>query len=167
MCHISRDGTAIEACEKPAKKVGMPEAQPAQKKKRGRPGKGETREVIPVKLERQQRKTLAQLLRELPRDCDRGSKSNAQNYKNSWNEYKLHLDTADIGITLSALLSGASMQDSLAAIPLFLMTAQRVTNCYDQMDAAYCGSVLRGHSRSLGHVPLNGHNPRCHEKIEF
>jgi len=144
-----------------------PEAQPAEKKKRGRPGKSETREVKPGKLEQQQGKPLAQLLRELPRDCDRGSKSNAQGYKNSWNGYKLHLDTADCGIPVSALLSSASMHDSLAAIPLSLMTAQRVTNCYDLMDAAYCSSVLREHSRSLGHVPLIDHNPRRGEKIEF
>jgi hypothetical protein len=47
------------------------------------------------------------------------------------------------------------------------MTAQRVTNCYDLMDAAYCSSVLREHSRSLGHVPLIDHNPRQGEKIEI
>jgi len=173
--HISRDGTAIEAREKPAKKPvlskveGMeaPETAPAVAKKRGRPRKNEVREVKPGKLEQQQGKPLAQLLRELPRDCDRGSKSNAQGYKNSWNGYKLHLDTADCGIPVSALLSSASMHDSLAAIPLSLMTAERVTNCYDLMDAAYCSGVLREHSRSLGHVPLIDHNPRRGEKIEF
>jgi len=147
--------------------MGAPETQPAEKKKRGRPGKGEAREVKPGKLEGQRGKPLAQLLQELPRDCDRGSKCNAQGYKNSWNGYKLHLDTADCGIPVSALLSSASMHDSLAAIPLSLMTAQRVTNCYDLMDAAYCSSVLREHSRSLGHVPLIDHNPRRGEKIEF
>lgn len=59
------------------------------------------------------------------------------------------------------------MHDSQAAIPLALMTAERVTNCYDLMDAAYCSSVLREHSRSLGHVPLIDHNPRTGEKIEL
>ena len=59
------------------------------------------------------------------------------------------------------------MHDSLAAIPLSLMTAQQVTNCYDLMDAAYCSSVLREHSRSLGHVPLIDHNPHRGEKIEL
>src|SRR4030066_1327487 len=43
--HISRDGTAIEAREKTAKKIEAPEALPAEKKKRGRPGKGEAREA--------------------------------------------------------------------------------------------------------------------------
>lgn len=169
--HISRDGTAIEAREKPAKKIdvpaGAPETAPAVAKKRGRPRKCEVREAKPGKLAQQQGQSLAQLLKELPRDCDRGSKCNAQGYKNSWNGYKLHIDTADCGIPVSALLTSASMHDSLAAIPLSLMTAQRVTNCYDLMDAAYCSSVLREHSRSLGHVPLIDHNPRKGEKIEF
>src|SRR5450631_1447680 len=173
--HISRDGTAKEAREKPAKKpvlskvegVEAPEKQLAEPKKRGRPRKGEIREVKLGKLEQQQGKPLAQLLKELPGDCDRGSKCNAQGYKNSWNGYKLHIDTADCGIPVSALLSSASMHDSLAAIPLSLMTAERVTNCYDLMDAAYCSSVLREHSRNLGHVPLIDHNPRKGEKSEF
>ena len=165
--HISRDGTAIEAREQPAKKDKTPESSPAVAKKRGRPCVGEVREVKPSKLELQRDQPLVALLKELPRECDRGSKCNAQGYKNSWNGYKLHIDTADCGVPVSALLSSASTHDSLAAIPLAIMTAERVTNCYDLMDAAYCSGVLRDHSRSLGHVPLIDHNPRRGEKIEF
>ena len=165
--HISRDGTAIEARETPTKRDNAPESAPAVAKKRGRPCKDEIREVKPGKLAQQQGKPLAQLLNELPRECDRGSKCNAQGYKNSWNGYRLHIDTTDCGVPVSALLSSASMHDSLAAMPLALMTAERVTNCYDLMDAAYCSSVLREHSRGLGHVPLIDHNPRKGEKIEF
>ncbi len=165
--HISRDGTAIEAREKPAKREKTPESAPAVPKKRGRPCAGEIREVKQGKLELQRGKTLAELLNELPRECDYGNKCNAQGYKNGWNGYKLHIDTADCGVPVSALLSSASMHDSLAAMPLAMMTAERVTNCYDLMDAAYCSSVLREHSRSLGHVPLIDHNPRKGEKIEF
>ena len=163
--HISRDGTAIESREKPARKAAATEA--SAPKKRGRPKKGEGREAKLSKIEQQCGKTLAQLLAELPLRCDRGTKCNAQGYKNSWNGYKLHIDTADCGIPVSALLTGASMHDSLAAMPLSLMTAQRVTNCYDLMDAAYCSDILREHSRSLGHVPLIDHNPRRGEKSEF
>jgi hypothetical protein len=186
--HISRDGTAIESREKPVKKVEVKEApaeaiipalditpvsvevQAAPKRKRGRPrkdGRREAREVKSGKIEQQCGLPLAQLLETLPRQCDTGTKSNAQGYRNSWNGYKLHIDTADCGIPVSALLTSASMHDSLAAIPLSLMTAERVTNCYDLMDAAYCSSVLREHSKSLGHVPLIDHNPRGGEKIEF
>ena len=43
------------------------------------------------------------MLAALPQACDRGSKCNAQGYKISWNGYKLHLDTADCGVVVSAL----------------------------------------------------------------
>jgi len=59
------------------------------------------------------------------------------------------------------------MHDSLAAIPLSLISAARVTSLYDVMDAAYCSLDLHEHSRSLGHVPLIDHNPRGGEKEEF
>lgn len=165
--HISRDGTAIEAREKPSKRAAASKPAPTAAKKRGRPHKDEIREAKLGKLAQQQGKSLAQLLAGMPRECDRGSKCNAQGYKNSWNGYKLHIDTTDCGVPVSALLSSASMHDSLAAMPLALMTAERVTNCYDLMDAAYCSNVLREHSRSLGHVPLIDHNPRKGEKVEF
>jgi hypothetical protein len=88
-------------------------------------------------------------------------------YKVSWNGYKLHLDTADCGVPISALLSSASMHDSRAAIPLSLISKERVTNLYDVMDAAYCSLDLHEHCRSLNHVPLIDHNPRGGEKEAF
>jgi hypothetical protein len=48
--HISRDRTAIEAREKPARKVEAPETPPAVTKKRGGSRKDEIREVKPGKL---------------------------------------------------------------------------------------------------------------------
>lgn len=172
--HISRDGTAIEARERPAKAPAavatpaVPEAPPAAKKKRGRPRRDEVRP--PAKespIHRQRSQPLAEMIQNIPTACDRGTKCNAQGYKVSWNGYKLHIDTADCGVPIAALLSSASMHDSLAAIPLSLISAQRVTNLYDLMDAAYCSTELRDHSRNLGHVPLIDHNPRRGEKIEF
>lgn len=163
--HISRDGTAIEARERP---VTRESAAPAPARKRGRPRRGESRPAAKESpISRQRRQTLAQMIEEIPTACDRGTKCNAQGYKVSWNGYKLHLDTADCGVPISALLSSASMHDSLAAIPLSLMSAARVTSLYDLMDAAYCCGELREHSRELGHVPLIDHNPRRGEKIEF
>jgi hypothetical protein len=196
--HISRDGTAIEARERPAQTqtaavmpaptvqsawvqadegaaqtstpvaLGQRQTRVAPANKRGRPRRGDVR--APAKespVHRQRQQTLAQMLKDIPTACDRGTKCNAQGYKVSWNGYKLHLDTADCGVPIAALLSSASMHDSLAAIPLSLISAQRVTNLYDLMDAAYCSTELRDHSRSLGHVPLIDHNPRRGEKIAF
>ena len=40
------------------------------------------------------------------------------------------------------------------------MSAQRVTNCYDLMDAAYDAETIAAFSRGLGHVPLIDSNPR-------
>ena len=160
----------IPARERPIKSKGAgaesaPKAKPA---KRGRPRRGEVRlasKQRTVQIQRNQ--TLEQMRQDIPLACDRGTKSNAQGFKTSWRGYKLHIDTADCGVPISALVSSASMHDSRACIPLALMSQQRVTNLYDVMDAAYCSKDLREHSSSLGHVPLIDHNPRGGEKIEF
>ena len=55
----------------------------------------------------------------------------------NWNGYKLHIDTADNGIPISALLTSASVHDSQVAIPLATITARRIQNRYDLMDSAY------------------------------
>jgi hypothetical protein len=104
---------------------------------------------------------------ELDTACAKGTKLNAQGYKISWNGYKLHLDTACCGVPVSVLLTGANVHDSRVALPLMHLSAQRVTNCYDLMDSAYCSSVIREESKKLGHVPLIDHNPRRGEKINF
>ena len=185
--HISRDGTAIEARERPAKPAYAPvettsaaqavlpdttpppvmPTAPALPKKRGRPRRDEARAPKCTRIEQQRSQTLTQMQDDLPRACDRGTKCNAQGYKVSWNGYKLHIDTADCGVPVAAILSSASMHDSQAAIPLSHLTAARVTNLYDVMDAAYCSAELRAHCKDMGHVPLIDHNPRGGEKIEF
>jgi len=166
--HISRDGTAIEAREKPqTKRAEAKLPEPAAPRRRGRPKKGEARVPEPTRLERQVKQSLSAMVAEWPTACDRGTKCNAQGYKVSWNGYKLHLDTTDCGVPVSALLTSASVHDSQVAIPLAAMTANRVTNGYDLMDAAYCSDVIRTHSRDLGHVPLIDHHPRGGEKIPF
>lgn len=166
--HISRDGTAIKAREKPLIQRAKLVTPPVVLKKQGRPKKGEVRPAPePTKIQKQLGQTLEQMLAELPRQCDRGTKCNAQGYKNSWNGYKLHLDTADCGVPISVMITSASTHDSQTAIPLALMSASRVTNHYDLMDAAYCSTDIRAHSRSLGHMPLIDHNPRGGEKQAF
>ena len=155
--HVSRDATAIEGREKATPKPTQP-AKP--KRKRGRPRKGEERPKEPSRLQRQQRMTLTEMLDDLPHACDVGTKRNAKGYKESWIGYKLHLDAADGGIPLSGILTSASVNDCQVAIPLATMTAARVTNLYDLMDAAYDAAEIRAHSESLGHVPIIDVNPR-------
>ena len=155
--HVSRDATAIEGREKPTPKPKQP-AKP--KRKRGRPRKGEERPKEPSRLQRQQQMTLAEMLDDLPHGCDVGTKRNAKGYKESWIGYKLHIDAGDGGIPLSCILTSASVNDCQVAIPLATMSAARVTNRYDLMDAAYDAAEIRAHSESLGHVPIIDVNPR-------
>ena len=155
--HVSRDATAIEGREKPTPKPKQP-AKP--KRKRGRPRKGEERPKEPSRLQRQQQMTLPEMLDDLPHACDVGTKRNAKGYQESWIGYKLHIDAGDGGIPLSCILTSASVHDSQVAIPLATMTAARVINLYDLMDAAYDAAEIRAHSEALGHVPIIDVNPR-------
>jgi hypothetical protein len=157
--HISRDSTAIEAREKPAKS-DKPAAEP--KRQRGRPRKGEIRPAPqPSRIERQHGMTLTAMLADLPRACDVGAKRNAKGHQESWIGYKLHIDTADGEIPVSCVLTAASVHDSQVAIPLATITAGRVTNLYDLMDSAYDVAAIKQHSRDLNHVPIIDVNPRA------
>lgn len=158
MGHVSRDSTAIDGREKPARK----EAKGTETaKKRGRPGKDEPPRVKePTRLQLQPNRTLAENLADLPYLCDVGCKRNSQGYKKTWIGYKLHIDSVDGDIPVSAILTSASTHDSQVAIPLAQMTHERLTNLYDLMDAAYDAEDIAAFSRSLGHVPLIDPNQR-------
>ncbi len=161
--HNSRDSTAIEAREKPLKK------EPVQKiaAKRGRPKHGEERIKPLTRIERQANgMDLADMLNDLPTACDVGTKNNSKGYKVSWTGYKLHLDVADGGIPLSAILTSASTHDSQVAIPLARMSSERVTNLYDLMDSAYDVPQIHDMSRQLGHIPLIDVHPRRDQALK-
>ena len=154
--HISRDSTAIEVREKPIKT----EKSEKPKRKPGRPKKGEEQPKEEKRLERQPRMSLLQMLADLPRQCNVGTKRDSKGYKTSWIGYKLHVDVADGGIPVSCLLTSASLHDSQVALPLATITNERTTNLYDLMDSAYDAPEIKEHSRLLGHVPIIDINPR-------
>ena len=155
--HVSRDSTAIEGREAAGAKVKVK----TPKRRPGRPRKGEEKPKIPSRLERQaDGMSLRAMLDDLPKVCDRGTKKNARGLLETWRGYKLHVDTADCGVPLSAILTSASVHDSQAAIPLATMTAGRVVNLYDLMDAAYDATEIHAVSKRLGHVPVIDANPR-------
>ena len=104
--------------------------------------------------------SLPQILADLPRACDVGAKRNAKGHTTSWIGYKLHVDTADGGIPISCIMTSASTHDSQVAIPLGTLTAGRVENLYDLMDAAYDSIEIRAHCILLGHKPIIDVNPR-------
>jgi len=162
--HISRDSTEIEAREKPVKKAPKPKRP---KRKMGRPKKGEERPKEPTVLEKQQQLSLNEMLTQLPKDCDRGSKQDSKGLSHYWIGYKLHIDTADGELPISCVLTSASLHDSQAAIALMRMTAQRVTNFYDLMDSAYDARIIQEESQKLGHVTIIDSNPRRGKKVEM
>jgi transposase len=164
--HISRDATAIEARERAAKKIKKAKELPQPKASRRKKGEGRRKPL--TRLERQQSMTLEEMLADLPRVCDCGTKRNSKGYPTYWVGYKLHLDVADGGIPISCILTSASVNDSQVAVPLATLTAQRVDNLYDLMDSAYDAQLIKAHSRALGHVPLiDAHTRRGCEKPEF
>ena len=171
-----RSELAVEKCTKntsadpPIPQPSQPAqpAQPAQpsqpaKRKRGRPKGSKKKEKLPTRLERQPQMSLEEMLEDLPKWCDFGCKS-SRGYKETWKGYKLHIDVSDGQIPISCILTSASLSDSQAAIPLAVMTSQRITNLYDLMDSAYDSTIIREHSQSLGHVPIIEMNPRRNKK---
>ena len=164
--HIARDATEIQAREKPAKPQLPVDAPPVHP--RGRPRQGEIRPPVLTRIQRQmQGMNLSAMLADLPRACDVGSKTNSKGFKSSWIGYKLHLDVADGQIPIRAVVTSAGVRDSQVAIPLATLTAARVVNLYDLVDAAYCSPLIRQHSRDLHHIPWIDHNPRGGQKIDF
>jgi hypothetical protein len=177
---IARDATEIEAREKPAehekptpkeanaKKDDPPPPDDARpKRKRGRPRKDEERpKPEPTRLERQATQNVNQMLAELPKACDVGSKKNSKGYKETWIGYKLHIDVACGQIPVSCVLTSASVHDSQVAIPLMTMTGARVSYLYDLMDAAYDAAAIHARSEALGHVPIIDPNFRAQHETK-
>lgn len=164
--HIARDSTAIEVRERfPEKRQPAADQAGKAKAKRGPKGgrrgahkrhKGGKPKYTPkagTRMHQQRKMELKPMVDELPDECSLGVKTRDGNQQ-YWRGYKLHLDVADGQIPISGILTAASLHDSQVAIPLATMTAQRVTNLYDVMDAAYDATEILEHSRSLGHVPI-------------
>ena len=163
--HISRDSTAIEGREKPAKKPPKEKCAP---RKRGRPAKGAYREPKEqTRLQRQIDQPAEEALKELLVVCDCGAKKNSKGFKETWIGYKLHADVNDCGLPVSAVLTAASVHDSQVAIPLMKMSTAKVDYLYDLMDSAYDAGPIYEVSKSLGHVPIIDKNPRGKEIISM
>ena len=164
--HIARDSTAIEARERypetPAQKAAAKPVTKSARRRGRKPGSdarylGGKRPYKPksdTRLERQRSMKLPEMLADLPRQCDLGGKRDSHGNNHYWRGYKLHWDVADGQIPISAVLTSASPHDSQVAIPLATISTQRVTYCYELMDAAYEAHHIVEQSRQLGHVPI-------------
>ena len=157
MFNLSRDSTALEAREKGMKS----ERCKKEARKRGRPKKGEeVTKSKESKLAQQVGMGLSEILAGLKKGCDYGTKKNSKGFKTTWKGYKLHIDTTDSGIPVSAFLTSASVHDSQVALPLAMISGSRVTYLYELMDAAYDSKIIREQAEKQGHVALIDFNNR-------
>ena len=158
--HVLRDFTPIEAREKSIKKPEKTK-KPSQKK-RVRPKKDTIAQIDKeqTRLELQITMGLDEMLANLPKACDVGCKKNSKGFIVSWKGYKLHIDTADGDLPISAILTSASVHDSQVALPLSQITEQRIIHYYDLMDTAYDSKIIRDYSISKGRVALIDFNHR-------
>lgn len=152
--HVSKDSTGIETREKPVKKEENEEEEdelPKIAKKRAPKGCAKK-----TRIQKQASgvMTLDEMIKDLPINCNIGRKNSSSGHMHAWIGYKLHLSVDDNSVPLAAIISSASMNDTQAAIPLAIMTAQRVTSLYDLMDSGYYADAIFEHSQSLGHVPI-------------
>ena len=157
--HKSTDSTAIEAREKPQTKKES-EQKVAKISKRKKRQKKE-----PTRIEMQTSMTIGELLANLPTGCDKGAKRDSKGNVMYWTGYKLHIDTVDGGIPVSAIVTSASVHDSQVAIPLSALSAKKITNCYDLMDSAYDVPAIVAYSQRLNHIPLIDRNPRGNKEL--
>lgn len=93
-------------------------------------------------------------LSELDKDCSWGCKRSSQGNVSFWKGYKLHVDTTESGIPVTAVVTVANVHDSQVAIPLEKLTERRVTHLYSVMDAAYDAAEIRSYIIAKGRVPL-------------
>jgi DDE family transposase/transposase-like protein DUF772 len=169
--HIARDSTAIPAREHIPEAV-MEKKRAARKEKSRRNSKGKRPRTRTgsfaraqahqrgTRIQRQSHQKLEAMLADLPRQCDIGVKKTAEGHEQYWRGYKLHLDVADGQVPISAVLTSASVHDSQVAIPLMILSSQRVVHLYELMDSAYDADPLHAYSRRLNHVPIIAPHPR-------
>ena len=163
--HIMRDSTAIAVPETPAEKKSKPQTSGRSHRKAGTKKKSE--QMAATERQWLGKMTMAEMLAELPRGCDKGCKPNAHGKKESWVGYKLHLDVVDGEIPVSYVLTSASVNDMRVAIPLAKMSAQRVQSCYELMDAGFDCTAIREHGREQHHVPIIPYQKRGSQKPEL
>jgi transposase len=159
--HILRDSTAIEAREKPQnKKADLPMA-PKLPRRRGRPRKGQPRAAKKIsRLATQARQKASVSLALLDTQSAWGAKKNSQGNFSFWKGYKLHLDVTDMGIPVTAVVTGANVHDSQLAIPMEKLTERKICHLYSLMDSAYDAQEIRSYIAAKGRVAIIEGNKR-------
>jgi hypothetical protein len=66
----------------------------------------------------------------------------------------------DLGIPVTAVVTGANVHDSQVAIPMEKLTQRNVTHLYSLMDAAYDATEISEYISATGRKPLIDQNKR-------
>lgn len=139
--HTSIDGSSIEVAEKAViveKKIRTTQDQLGQ--------------------------TTQEILEDLPDVCNFGAKKDSNGKGFKWKGYKLHAAVNDYNIPIAAVVTSASVNDTLCAIPLVRIVEQRVDNLYYLMDKGYDSAATHAEVKSHGKVALIDFNHRGNEK---
>lgn len=158
VCNLSIDSTPIDVCEKPVKK----EKTKKEKGKKGRKKKGSDEEA-----EYQQRQKMEAMLKELRENgnideymrnlenrCSCAGKMNSKGNM-AWRiGLKAHFSVDDNGIPICYFVTGMSVHDSKAAIPILRKSNERCNFLYALMDSGYYSKEIAAYTRSLEKVPV-------------
>lgn len=149
--HLTTDSTSISVREKPIRKKNAKlrkKERDAARRKKVQAGELNIRQKQLIEP------SLDEILKNLPKACDRGLKRNSHGYHIFWHGYKLHTAVDDYGIAIAAIVTSASCNDGTVAIPIAIKANKVAHNRYDLMDAAYDHPEIKEHSYSLGHIPI-------------
>lgn len=156
--YICRDSTAIAARETA---INTKSGIKPEVKKRGRPRKDEVRpEKKQTNIEKQITQESDKSLSDMNKSCAWGVKKNSQGNMSYWKGYKLHLDVTDLGIPVTALVTGANVHDSQLAIPMEQITGKKISWQYSLMDAGYDADTIISFIKSQSRLPLIDQNKR-------
>jgi hypothetical protein len=152
--HVSIDGSAIVVAEKasPAKKIFV--KTKSGKKKRVVENKNKNSAKIQLTQD------TATIINNLSTVCDYGTKKDSKGYKYTWKGYKLHVAVNDYNIPVVAIVTSASVNDTLVAITLIRNVEDRIDNLYYLMDAGYDATAIRAEITNHGKVGLIDFNQR-------
>jgi IS5 family transposase len=112
------------------------------------------------RLAEQSRQKASEALKVLNTACCWGCKRNSQGNVTFWKGYTLHLDVTDMGIPVTAVVTGANVHDSQVAIPMEKLTERKVSHLYSLMDAAYDAQAIREYIEGKGRVAIIDGNKR-------
>ena len=150
--HVSIDGSAIAVAEKatPVEKIWV------------KTKSGKKKQVVKNKntAQIQQTQDTDTILNNISTVCDYGTKKDSKGYKYTWKGYKLHAAVNDYNIPVAAIVTSASVNDTLVAIPLIRTVEDRVDNLYYLMDKGYDSTAIRTEIDNHGKVGLIDFNHR-------